>query len=72
MKGYLRKTKEINLVGYAEKKYSIIPQLLTKFRDERFKQQELGNTSMQLALKNLMNGFMVSLEQIFLNLLIIE
>jgi DNA polymerase elongation subunit (family B) len=39
-----------------KKKIGIIPKLLSKFRDERFKQQELGNTSMQLALKNLING----------------
>ena len=39
-----------------QKKTGIIPQLLTKFREERFKQQELGNVSMQLALKNLING----------------
>jgi DNA polymerase elongation subunit (family B) len=39
-----------------KKKIGIIPQLLTKFRDERFRQQELGNVSMQLALKNLTNG----------------
>lgn len=38
-----------------KKKTGIIPQLLTKFRDERFRQQEQGNTSMQLALKNLIN-----------------
>lgn len=34
----------------------IIPQLLQQFRDERFRQQELGNEPMQLALKNLING----------------
>jgi len=34
----------------------IIPRLLTQYREERFKQQELGNNSMQLALKNLING----------------
>ena len=39
-----------------KKKTGIIPKLLSKFRDERFRQQELGNTSMQLALKNLING----------------
>ena len=39
-----------------KKKTGIIPQLLTKFREERFRQQELGNASMQLALKNLING----------------
>src|SRR5918995_4557733 len=39
-----------------KKNTGIIPKLLTKFRDERFRQQELGNNSMQLALKNLING----------------
>jgi DNA polymerase, archaea type len=34
----------------------IIPRLLTRYREERFRQQELGNNSMQLALKNLING----------------
>jgi DNA polymerase, archaea type len=34
----------------------IIPRLLEQYRNERFKQQELGNDSMQLALKNLING----------------
>jgi len=34
----------------------IVPRLLSKFRDKRFKQQELGNHIMQLALKNLING----------------
>jgi DNA polymerase elongation subunit (family B) len=34
----------------------IIPRLLEQFREERFRQQELGNESMQLALKNLING----------------
>ena len=39
-----------------KKKIGIIPKLLSKFRDERFRQQEIGNISMQLALKNLING----------------
>ena len=39
-----------------KKKIGIIPKLLTKFREERFRQEELGNNSMQLALKNLING----------------
>ena len=39
-----------------KKKTGIIPKLLSRFREERFRQQELGNTSMQLALKNLING----------------
>ena len=34
----------------------IVPRLLLQFRDERFRQQELGNEPMQLALKNLING----------------
>jgi DNA polymerase elongation subunit (family B) len=34
----------------------IIPRLLEQFREERFRQKELGNESMQLALKNLING----------------
>jgi DNA polymerase, archaea type len=34
----------------------IIPRLLTQYREERFRQQELGNHAMQLALKNLING----------------
>ncbi len=34
----------------------IIPRLLSHYRTERFRQQELGNNSMQLALKNLING----------------
>jgi DNA polymerase I len=34
----------------------IVPRLLQQYRDERFRQQELGNESMQLALKNLING----------------
>ena len=33
-----------------------MPRLLQQFRDERFRQQELGNEPMQLALKNLING----------------
>jgi DNA polymerase, archaea type len=34
----------------------IIPRLLIQYREERFRQQELGNNPMQLALKNLING----------------
>lgn len=34
----------------------IIPRLLIRYREERFRQQELENQSMQLALKNLING----------------
>jgi DNA polymerase I len=34
----------------------IIPRLLKQYRNERFRQQELGNNAMQLALKNLING----------------
>lgn len=34
----------------------IIPRLLVQYREERFRQQEMGNEPMQLALKNLING----------------
>ena len=34
----------------------IVPRLLQQYRDERFKQQELGNNLVQLALKYLING----------------
>jgi DNA polymerase, archaea type len=34
----------------------VIPRLLEEYRSERFRQQELGNNAMQLALKNLING----------------
>ena len=34
----------------------IIPRLLRGFRDERFRQQQLQNEPMQLALKNIING----------------
>lgn len=34
----------------------IVPRLLIQYREERFRQQELGNNLMQLALKNLING----------------
>jgi len=34
----------------------IIPRLLTQYREERFRKQELGDESTQLALKNLING----------------
>jgi DNA polymerase, archaea type len=34
----------------------IIPRLLEQYRNERFRQQELGNNAMQIALKNLING----------------
>ena len=38
------------------KQPGIVPKLLQQFREERFRQQEIGNESMQLALKNLING----------------
>ena len=39
------------------KKYrGIIPRLLEQYRDERFKQKELGNEAMQMGLKILING----------------
>ena len=34
----------------------MIPRLLEQYRNERFRQQELGNNAMQIALKNLING----------------
>ena len=34
----------------------IIPRLLTQYRKERFRHQEIGNNPKQLALKNLING----------------
>ena len=34
----------------------IVPRLLLQFRNARFRQQEIGNEPMQLALKNLING----------------
>jgi DNA polymerase elongation subunit (family B) len=34
----------------------VVPRLLEQFRSERFRQLELGNKSMQLALKNLINS----------------
>ncbi len=34
----------------------IIPRLLEQYRHERFRQKELGNNAMQIALKNLING----------------
>jgi DNA polymerase I len=49
--------------GKPNKKYwicknyrGIIPRLLEQYRNERFRQQELGNNAMQMALKNLING----------------
>jgi DNA polymerase I len=38
------------------KRLGIVPKLLQQFREERFRQQDLGNEPMQLALKNLING----------------
>ena len=34
----------------------IIPRLLEQYRSDRFRQQEIGNDTMQIALKNLING----------------
>ena len=50
------KNKRNQTYWICKKKIGTIPKLLSKFRDERFRQQEMGNTSMQLALKNLING----------------
>ena len=54
--GLTEEKKRDQAYWICKKKIGIIPNLLTKFRDERFRQQDLGNTSMQLALKNLING----------------
>ena len=54
--GIILEEKRDHVYWICKKKIGIIPNLLTQFRDERFRQQELGNTSMQLALKNLING----------------
>ena len=54
--GLIPEEKRDHVYWICKKKIGIIPNLLTKFRDERFRQQELGNNSMQLALKNLING----------------
>ena len=54
--GLTKEEKRDQTYWICKKKIGIIPKLLSKFRDERFRQQELGNTSMQLALKNLING----------------
>ena len=54
--GLIQEEKRDQSYWICKKKLGIIPKLLSKFREERFKQQELGNVSMQLALKNLING----------------
>ncbi len=54
--GLTEEEKRNQTYWICKKKIGIIPKLLSKFREERFRQQELGNTSMQLALKNLING----------------
>ena len=54
--GLAKEEKRDQTYWICKKKTGIIPKLLSKFRDERFRQQELGNNSMQLALKNLING----------------
>ena len=54
--GLMQEEKREQTYWICKKKIGIIPNLLTIFRDERFRQQELGNNSMQLALKNLING----------------
>ena len=54
--GLIQEEKRDQTYWICKKKTGIIPKLLSKFRDERFRQQELGNISMQLALKNLING----------------
>ena len=54
--GIVQEEKRDQSYWICKKKAGLIPKLLSKFRDERFRQQELGNISMQLALKNLING----------------
>ena len=54
--GLTKEEKREQTYWICKKKTGIIPRLLSKFKDERFRQQEIGNTSMQLALKNLING----------------
>ena len=54
--GLIHEEKRDQSYWICKKKTGIIPRLLSKYREERFRQQEVGNTSMQLALKNLING----------------
>ena len=54
--GLMQEQKRDQSYWICKKKTGIIPKLLSRFRKERFRQQDLGNTSMQLALKNLING----------------
>jgi DNA polymerase elongation subunit (family B) len=54
--GLTEKEKRNQNYWICRKKTGIIPKLLSRFIEERFRQEELGNTSMQLALKNLING----------------
>ena len=54
--GLTKEEKRDQTYWICKKKTGIIPKLLSRFREERFRQQELGNNSMQLALKNLING----------------
>ena len=54
--GLTEEDKRDQAYWICKKKTGMIPKLLTKYREERFRQQELQNISMQLALKNLING----------------
>ena len=54
--GLTKEEKRDQTYWICKKKTGTIPKLLSRFREERFRQQELGNNSMQLALKNLING----------------
>ena len=54
--GLTEEEKRDQAYWICKKRTGINPKLLSKYREERFRQQELQNTSMQLALKNLING----------------
>jgi DNA polymerase elongation subunit (family B) len=54
--GLVENEKRDQSYWICKKKIGIVPKLLSRFRDERFRQEELGNTLMQLALKNLINS----------------
>ena len=54
--GLTEEDKREQTYWICKKKTGIIPKLLTQFREVRFRQQEIGNRSMQLALKNIING----------------
>ena len=51
-----QKRKQIYWICKEATYKGIVTRLLIQYREERFRQQELGNNPMQLALKNLING----------------